>query len=118
MDSAGNAVKATLLTFVVSALCFLPPVVHFITGPLGPGIGGYIGGNRFRVNAIQAAIVGLIVGVVDGLLGPWIILSFNHLHFSGNITYLIYGFAMLYSGVLSGVAAWLGGLTAPDRTPA
>ena len=116
VSSTENAIKAVVLTFVVSALCFLPPVLHFITGPLGPGIGGYVAGNRFRVTALQAVILGIIVGASVGLLGPWLILSFNHLHFSGNITTMIYGFAMLYTGLLSGCAAWFGGMTAADET--
>lgn len=116
MSSTGNAIKATLLTFVIAACCFLPPVLHFLTGPLGPAIGGYFAGNRFKVTAGQAAILGIIVGVTVGVLGPFLILKLDNLHFSGLITAFFFGFAILYAGILSGVAAWAGGAAAREAS--
>ena len=118
MSSTGNVVKATLMTFIISAACFLPPVLHFVTGPLGPAIGGYFAGHRFRVTAGQAAILGLIVGITVGILGPYLILLINHLQFSTLITGFIVGFSILYSGILSGVAAWAGGAAARETPTA
>ena len=40
----GSMVKAVAYGIVVAFLCILPPIVHFVTGPLSPAIGGFVGG--------------------------------------------------------------------------
>lgn len=118
MSSTGNAIKATMLTFVIAAACFLPPVLHFITGPLGPAIGGYFAGHKFRVTPGQAVIVGVIVGITVGILGPYLIhaLTLPGYHPTTLITIFFFAFAILYTGILSGVAAWAGGVAAREAT--
>ena len=41
----------------------LPPIIHFLTGPLGPFVGGFFGGSRARVSLAGAMGVGLLMGL-------------------------------------------------------
>ncbi len=38
--------RAALIGVGIALLCFLPPLLHFITGPLSPLIGGFVGGMQ------------------------------------------------------------------------
>ena len=38
----GQDVKAGLMAMGIAVLCLLPPGIHFVTGPLGPAIGGFL----------------------------------------------------------------------------
>ena len=38
--------RAAFIGVGVALLCFLPPILHFITGPLSPAIGGFVGGMQ------------------------------------------------------------------------
>jgi protein-S-isoprenylcysteine O-methyltransferase Ste14 len=42
--------------------CVLPPLVHLITGPLGPFIGGFVAANRSRPGARGRLIIAVIIG--------------------------------------------------------
>jgi hypothetical protein len=101
---------AALIAFAVSAICLLPPGIHFVTGPIGPLIGGYVVGSRFRLNAGESAIVGLVMGVA---IGAFLFVSFQKLDFMPNlaprasIPLAIVG--ALYVGVLGTLGAGLGG---------
>ncbi len=54
---------------VIAIGCFLPPLVHFVSGPLGPGIGGFFAARQVKPAARGAAIIAASVGsVVAGLL--------------------------------------------------
>ena len=41
--------KASLIGIGVTLLLLMIPVVHFVSGPLGPFIGGFIGGSKAEV---------------------------------------------------------------------
>lgn len=57
-----------LLGLAISIGCLLPPILHFITGPLGPIIGGFVGGMRAKANWVGALIIGLTMGIGLSLL--------------------------------------------------
>ena len=40
--------RAALTGTVVALLCLVPPLIHFVTGPLGPFIGGVVAGAQLR----------------------------------------------------------------------
>ncbi|HVX29748.1 MAG TPA: hypothetical protein VHA53_04650 [Nitrolancea sp.] len=111
MSNASNAIKGVIIAGVISLLCLAPPIVHFVTGPLGPAIGGYVAGTRLRLTGGQAAFVGLILGIVEGVLTPWLFVDVFHLipDFSTPILVFFGAFVALYVGLLSGAAAWYGG---------
>ena len=46
--------KASLIGIGVTLLLLMIPVVHFVSGPLGPFIGGFIGGSKAEVVPRQA----------------------------------------------------------------
>ena len=50
--------------FGVSVLCLLIPLVHFVSGPLAPLIGGWFAGNSAKAEPGQAAGIGLLMGVL------------------------------------------------------
>ena len=56
--------KNALIGFLISIICALPPLIHFISGPLGPFIGGWIAGTRSKANLEQSISIGLIMGAL------------------------------------------------------
>lgn len=109
MSSLPRVAKATVMSVGISILCLLPPIVHFVTGPMGPAIGGYLAGNRMRLTGAQSAFVGLIIGVSVGVLSPIVFVKIGHLDLSPAVLVFFGGFAFVYATVLSGVAAYFGG---------
>ena len=41
----------------------LPPILHWISGPLGPLVGGFLGGSRARLKPAHAPLMGLLMGL-------------------------------------------------------
>lgn len=108
-----RVVKATIITVVISVICFLPPGVHFVTGPLSPLIGGYFAGNRTHLDGAGATLVGLLLAVVIGIPLPWLLRAVNFLPDIEPAALIFFSvFAALWFGVLGGVAVALGGHTA------
>lgn len=84
----------------------LPPILHFFTGPIGPGIGGFIAGRQFSLSDREAAIMGVILAIAAGV--PAFIVMDNLI---ANETFAIVAavVASLWSGGLATVAAWFAG---------
>ncbi len=53
-----------MLAAAVSLACVLPPIVHFVSGPLGPGIGGFVAGLNLRCDFNGAAALGAVEALV------------------------------------------------------
>lgn len=66
-STLGSEVFAGMLGAGVAMACVLPPILHFITGPLGPLIGGFIAASRCKPGPRGQAIIALTVGT--GLAG-------------------------------------------------
>lgn len=49
---------------VVAVACFLPPLLHFVTGPLGPLIGGFLAAQQLKPGVRGRAIIVACVGLV------------------------------------------------------
>ena len=49
---------------IVSLACILPPIIHFVTGPLAPLIGGFVGGLRVKPDKKGSVIIGLAIGIL------------------------------------------------------
>jgi hypothetical protein len=56
------------IAFMIAFICLLPPGLHFVTGPLGPIIGGFVGGNKVRASAGEAIFIGMGMSVFGGML--------------------------------------------------
>jgi protein-S-isoprenylcysteine O-methyltransferase Ste14 len=68
-STLGAELASGLLGAGVAIACVLPPIVHLVTGPLGPLIGGFVAANRVRVGARGRAIIAVTVGTsVAGLM--------------------------------------------------
>jgi hypothetical protein len=110
-------IKHALIGFVISLVCLLPPLVHFVTGPLGPVIGGWIAGSKHRAEPEQALGIGVLMGlfmvfpvgavlVVDKLapsLNSWV---------ESDILTIIGIVILVYTTVLGSVGAMVGGYMA------
>lgn len=55
--------KASSVAFIVSLVCFIIPIVHLLSGPLAPAIGGFVGAGTIAARKIQAPIIGLLLAV-------------------------------------------------------
>jgi hypothetical protein len=58
----GNELLSGLLGAGVAMACILPPLLHLVTGPLGPLIGGFVAANRGKPGARGRAIIALTIG--------------------------------------------------------
>jgi len=45
-STVGRELASGLIGAVVSVCCIFPPILHLVTGPLGPFIGGFVAANR------------------------------------------------------------------------
>jgi protein-S-isoprenylcysteine O-methyltransferase Ste14 len=68
-STVGREILAGLLGAGIAIGCVLPPIVHLVTGPLGPLIGGFVAANRAKPGPRGQAIIATIVGTgVAGLM--------------------------------------------------
>ncbi len=56
-------VKGALIGFVIALAMLLPPIIHWVSFPLGPLIGGFFGGSKARVRPAHAPVIGLLMGL-------------------------------------------------------
>jgi len=66
-------IKNSLFGTLITLLCLLPPLIHFITGPLGPFIGGYVSGMRKKQDRSSSPII------IGGLIGVFLTLAITGL---------------------------------------
>ena len=116
-------VKAAFIGFGVSVGLLLIPLVHFVSGPAGPFIGGFMGGSSIKARPAQAIGVGILMGILAGLvvaLGLGIAEAMFQVLSEGSLAlYLLIGVVVIfYVGVLGGVGTMVGGHMAQSRPPA
>ena len=106
--------RGALIGFAVALLMCLPPILHFVTGPLGPLVGGFIGGYRTRISLTGAMSMGLLMGLfvtapVAGLLAfGSVTQGFLPLGVRDVLMYV--GIAIIgYTGFLGSIGAAIGG---------
>jgi protein-S-isoprenylcysteine O-methyltransferase Ste14 len=58
----GTEIVSGLLGVGIAVGCVLPPLVHLITGPLGPFIGGFVAGNRAQPGARGRIVIAAMIG--------------------------------------------------------
>ncbi len=61
-------VSAVFVALGVTVLLLIIPVVHFISGPIGPFVGGFIAIGRWRSRPESAFAAGLVFGFALWLL--------------------------------------------------
>ena len=56
-------VKSSLIGFLIALAMLAPPIIHILTGPLGPLIGGFFAGTRAKVTVGKSPIIGMIMAL-------------------------------------------------------
>ncbi len=106
MPAPVRVVLGAALTLIIMVVSVIPPIIHFFTGPVGPGIGGFIAGKQLKLSDKEAAAMGVLVALAAGV--PAFILM-NRL--ISNETFVIFAaiVASIWAGGLATVAAWFAG---------
>lgn len=81
--------SAVLMALSVTVLLLLIPVVHFVSGPIGPFVGGFIAIDRWRSRPESAFAAGLAFGFV-----LWLVLA--------AVAALVTGILTFATGTISG----------------
>ena len=106
--------KHALMGFGVSLLCLVPPGVHFVTGPLGPMIGGWFAGSRAAASPGQAVAIGLMMGLLEAVpvgvaLGVISLMPSVLPGMGGGLLLLIGVGVLVYAALLGSIGALAGG---------
>ena len=64
--------RAAFIGAGVALLCFLPPILHFVTGPLSPAIGGFVGGMQLPGRRPSFGAIAGMAGVMTLVLATTI----------------------------------------------
>ena len=111
-------VKGALIGFAIALAMLLPPVLHWITFPLGPLIGGFFGGSKARIHPTRAPIMGLLMGLFMVLPVVVILLVLSTVAEAAiprglrSILEVVALVVVLYTGVMGSIGAAIGGLVA------
>jgi hypothetical protein len=63
-STLGAELLGGLLGAAVAVGCILPPILHLVTGPLGPLIGGFVAASRINPGTRGRAIIAVTVGTL------------------------------------------------------
>ena len=109
--------KGALIGFAVALAMLLPPGLHWITGPLGPLVGGFFGGSRARLKPAHGPLMGLLMGLF--MVFPLALLiaagSVADAFLPGgvrNILTVVAVVIVLYTTVMGSIGAAIGGALA------
>ncbi len=111
----------------VSVACILPPILHLVTGPLGPLIGGFVAANRVTAHTRARVVVALTIALVlSGFVGTALTVA-SSLAAPGELPDwfpssharigAIAGVIFAYAGVLAGVGTVLRGAVGQEKKP-
>ncbi|MBI4312406.1 MAG: DUF5518 domain-containing protein [Chloroflexi bacterium] len=107
-------VKSAFIGFLVALAMLLPPILHFVTGPLGPFVGGWVAGSRYGAGGKRALALGLLIGMFMGV--PFVVFLATDallLHWLSPGARAAVGAAALvavaYASFMAGLGAAIGG---------
>ena len=113
--------KGALIGFGVTLAMFIPPVIHWVSGPLGPLVGGVFGGSSARVRPSQAPLIGALMGLF--LIAPLSLLivasSFADWLIPQSLRGILGVLALiivLYTSIMGSIGAAIGGALALSQT--
>ena len=95
----------------IAVACLIPPIVHFISGPLGPLIGGAFVGAKTKTAGLHAAIAGITIGVALGLAVPVfgvLLEAILPVRFPQEALVIVGIVSFIYSTALGTAGAWIG----------
>ena len=104
--------RQAFIGFAVNLLCLLIPLVHFITGPLGPLIGGWYIGSRHRMRPGRAIMIGLLMSLFQVLPVAIVLLMLMLEGMESEYLFSIGIVILGYTAVLGSAGAMLGGYMA------
>jgi protein-S-isoprenylcysteine O-methyltransferase Ste14 len=61
-SSIGGELLSGLMGAGIAIACILPPLLHLVTGPLGPFIGGFIAANRSKPGVRGRIVIAVTIG--------------------------------------------------------
>lgn len=108
----GLVIRGALIGFGLSIILLLIPIVHFVTGPLGPLIGGYVGGGVARAAPSQALGIGLLMAFFMATPVILISLALQSLEVwepGQSLLMSVAGILALWAGIFGTVGAFFGG---------
>lgn len=108
-----QVVKAVVITAIVMVISVLPPLIHFVTGPISPAIGGYVSGSKLRLTGREAMLLGIVLALVAGVPAYYALERFTSVSGATAIAFAIA--ASLYAGGLSAFAAWFASSSEDDE---
>ncbi len=111
-------VRGALIGFGLTILLLLIPIVHFIVGPLGPLIGGYVGGGAARATPPQAFGIGALMAFFTATPIILVALALQALQIwesAHDILATLAAVLAVWSGLLGTVGAYFGGRSSTDR---
>jgi len=79
-SSIAREIVAGLAAAAIALVCLLPPLLHLVTGPLGPVIGGAVAGYHLRPAARGRIVVAVTLGLsLAALIGGVVLVVFGAL---------------------------------------
>ena len=116
--------KYALIGCGVAVLCLIIPLVHFVTGPLSPLIGGWVAGSSAKATPLRAVWIGTLMAVTFAgalvIVVPLAVallpgLNFPNLSAGGTALYIVIGIAALVVA-LAPAGAVIGGSMARKKS--
>jgi hypothetical protein len=106
--------KGALIGIGIAALSVLPPMIHFVTGPVGPLIGGFVAGSQVTATPRKAVGIGVLMGCFSAapILVGMTVLRFFFDTFSDNglgTVLFVAVVVVVWMGILGTCGALLGG---------
>ena len=121
----GRELLAGSLGLGIALACLMPPLVHLVTGPLGPFIGAFVVSKQFkpgaRGRAIIAATIGLGLAAIAGI-AALVVLTWSDSppswFPSSSMLGMIVGGVGLYGALLGGAGCAVSAAIAGAESPA
>lgn len=102
--------RQAFIGFVVNLFCLIIPLVHFITGPLAPLIGGWFIGSRHRIRPGRAIMIGFLMSLFQVLPVAIVFMINNILSWvESGYLFSICVVVLGYTAVLGSIGTMLGG---------
>ena len=113
-------VKGAFIGFGVTLIALAIPIIHFISGPIGPFIGGWIGGAKAYTTPGRAIGLGLLMGLLmaSPVIGTIVLSIFISGIISDDMRKILCFVAIglsIYTGLLGTLGALLGGRQALNK---
>jgi hypothetical protein len=110
--TVGEIMIAGFLGVGVALLCLVLPIVHFVTGPLAPGIGGFLAGTRIKVSGGESWVIGGEIGLGLALIAGGATYVISGITGGGrpllDVSALVGGVILVYATLLGTLGAFLG----------